>query len=249
MYSLEGILHMKRATPLCDLTAAARSGLSGNWGKSIGVMLSYMLLLIGISQVPFAGGLLQLIFAAPLAVGLHAFFLATVRRQPNPFGLLFEGLNRFGTAWCAYMLVFLIVLAWMIPFVLVQLVLVVFVHPDTTVFPFYTKAALTAMVALSMGGVMILLQIRYYLVLYIVADDNTLRAREAVRRSVDLMSGNYWRLALLWLRFIGWQLLCVLTLGIGFLWLAPYMAASIAAFYDDLAPPSKTETPVISPTC
>lgn len=237
---------MRRATPLRELTAAARNGLSGSWGKSIGVMLTYLLLLAGITQVPLAGGVLQLLFAAPLVVGLHSFFLATIRQQDNPFGLLFEGLNRFGTAWCAYMLVVLIIMACLIPFVLAQVLVVMFVHPDPAVYPAYTQAALTAMVALSMAGWLILLQMRYYLVLYVVADDNTVRARDAVRRSVELMRGNYWRLALLWLRFIGWQLLCVLTLGIGFLWLAPYMSASIAAFYDDLAPAKKQADPVLS---
>ncbi|HNX53251.1 MAG TPA: DUF975 family protein, partial [Pontiellaceae bacterium] len=59
--------------------------------------------------------------------------------------------------------------------------------------------------------------------------------RQAIRRGIELMSGNYWRLGLLWLRFIGWQLLAVLTLGVGFIWLAPYYMASMTAFYDDLA--------------
>ena len=35
--------------------------------------------------------------------------------------------------------------------------------------------------------------------------------------------------------FIGWGLLSVLTLGIGFLWLSPYMNAAYAAFYDDVS--------------
>jgi uncharacterized membrane protein len=221
--------------PIRELTAAARTGLSGNWGKSIGVLLVYMLLVTGVSQIPLAGGFLQLIFAAPLVVGLHAYFLATVRGQGNPFGLLFEGFNRFGTSWCAYMLVLLIIMAWILPFAVLMALTFAFVHPDPAMFPPYTIWALQAVLMLSMSFFLILLQMRYYLVLYIVADDSSVRAREAVRRSVELMSGNYWRLALLWLRFIGWQLLCVLTLGIGFIWLAPYMSAAITAFYDDLS--------------
>ena len=82
---------------------------------------------------------------------------------------------------------------------------------------------------------MILLQMRYGLALYVVADDPAVRARDAVRRGVELMKGNYWRLGLLWLRFIGWQILCVLTLGIGLIWLAPYFMAATTAFYDDLS--------------
>ena len=36
------------------------------------------------------------------------------------------------------------------------------------------------------------------------------------------------------LRFIGWVLLCILTLGIGFLWLSPYIQISYAKFYEDI---------------
>ena len=84
-------------------------------------------------------------------------------------------------------------------------------------------------------AVVILLQMRYGLALYVVADDPSVSARQAVRRGVELMRGNYWRLGLLWLRFTGWILLGILTLGIGFIWLAPYYMAALTAFYDDLA--------------
>ena len=226
---------MKSITPIRELTSAARTGLSGDWGKSIGVMVVYMLLIVGVSQAPFLGPVLQLIFAAPLVVGLHAYFLATVRGEGNPFGLIFEGFSRFGTSWCAHMLVMLIVLAFMIPFILVGIPLMVFVHPDPAIYPSYTVEALYAILMLTLSCFLVLVQMRYYLVLYIVADDPSVRAREAVRRSTELMKGNYWRLALLWLRFIGWQLLCVFTFGIGLIWLMPYMSAATSAFYDDLS--------------
>ena len=48
------------------------------------------------------------------------------------------------------------------------------------------------------------------------------------------MDGHKWQLFCLHLSFIGWWLLCILTLGIGTLWLAPYIQNSTAAFYEDL---------------
>ena len=47
------------------------------------------------------------------------------------------------------------------------------------------------------------------------------------------MKGKRWKMFCLGCRFIGWALLCVLTLGIGLLWLVPYVNTSIAAFYED----------------
>lgn len=73
----------------------------------------------------------------------------------------------------------------------------------------------------------------YALTPYILLDEPELTARQAIARSCEIMQGRRWKLFCLSLSFIGWGILCVLTFGIGFLWLVPYMNASIAAFYED----------------
>jgi len=75
---------------------------------------------------------------------------------------------------------------------------------------------------------------RYALTFYIIADNPTIGAMDAIRQSKELMNGFKWKLFCLHCRFIGWSLLCVLTCGIGFLWVMPYMMVSAARFYDDL---------------
>jgi uncharacterized membrane protein len=74
----------------------------------------------------------------------------------------------------------------------------------------------------------------YSLTFYILVDDPSIGAVDAIRKSREMMRGNRWKLFYLGLRFLGWLLLCVLTLGIGLLWLAPYMSVSMAKFYDDI---------------
>ncbi len=69
---------------------------------------------------------------------------------------------------------------------------------------------------------------------YILADNPGMRASDALARSKELMRGNRWRLFCLQFSFIGWEFLCVFTLGIGMLWLTPYIQASTAAFYREL---------------
>lgn len=73
----------------------------------------------------------------------------------------------------------------------------------------------------------------YALTPYILLDEPELTARKAITRSCEIMEGRRWKLFCLYLSFIGWGILSLLTFGIGFLWLAPYMNASIAAFYED----------------
>lgn len=73
----------------------------------------------------------------------------------------------------------------------------------------------------------------YALTPYILLDEPELTARQAISRSCEIMQGRRWKLFCLYFSFIGWGILCLLTFGIGFLWLVPYMNASVAAFYED----------------
>ena len=74
----------------------------------------------------------------------------------------------------------------------------------------------------------------YSMTFYIMVDDDKIGPLEAITKSKEMMRGNKWKLFCLHCRFIGWALLCVLTAGIGFLWLAPYFMVSNAEFYADL---------------
>lgn len=70
---------------------------------------------------------------------------------------------------------------------------------------------------------------------YILAEHPELNASEAIEQSKQMMSGNRFRLFCLQLSFIGWDLLCSVTLGIGNLWLRPYKQAATAAFYREVS--------------
>ena len=75
---------------------------------------------------------------------------------------------------------------------------------------------------------------RYSQTYYLLHDNPDLGPLEAIRRSKEMMAGNKWKYFCLGWRFLGWALLCMLTCGIGFLWLMPYISVSQAKFYDDL---------------
>jgi uncharacterized membrane protein len=87
----------------------------------------------------------------------------------------------------------------------------------------------------------IIMSISYSMTFYIIADDNSKGGMEALNLSKKMMHGYKWKFFCLGLRFFGLALLCILTLGIGFLWLMPYIYVSYAKFYDDIK-----ESPVIT---
>lgn len=80
----------------------------------------------------------------------------------------------------------------------------------------------------------IIYAIAYSQAFYIIADEPKTDPLVAIRKSKEMMYGYKMKYFLLQLSFIGWVLLCILTFGIGFLWLTPYIQVSNAIFYDDL---------------
>lgn len=73
---------------------------------------------------------------------------------------------------------------------------------------------------------------RYSLAFYILADNPGIGIMDAINESKRMMRGNKWKLFCLELSFIGWAILSVLTIGIGYLWLMPYKTASTVGFYE-----------------
>ena len=70
---------------------------------------------------------------------------------------------------------------------------------------------------------------------FILYDNPNMSGKEIVEESEKIMTGNRFRFFVLPLTFIGWILLCGLTLGIGSLWLTPYMMVSMVVFYESIA--------------
>jgi len=69
---------------------------------------------------------------------------------------------------------------------------------------------------------------------FIIAEDENIGAVDALKKSWDMMNGYKSKYFLLILSFIGWVLLCILTFGIGFFWLTPYIQVSMVNFYEDI---------------
>lgn len=95
---------------------------------------------------------------------------------------------------------------------------------------FWTVMALMLIIIAIDVFVSLRLSMIYYLIW-----DTQLGPWQVLKESNRMMKGHCWKLFLLYLSFIGWAVLAVfLTLGIGMLWLIPYISASTAAFYEDL---------------
>ena len=74
----------------------------------------------------------------------------------------------------------------------------------------------------------------YAMTPYILIDNPELPANQAIYLSKKMMKGHKFDLFILQLSFVGWVFLSIFTLGIGLLWVIPYMMTAQAAFYQDI---------------
>jgi uncharacterized membrane protein len=95
----------------------------------------------------------------------------------------------------------------------------------------------------------IIKSLSYSQTFFLLKDHPEYSVLEAITESRKRMNGYKWKFFLMNLSFIGWGILCLFTLGIGLLWLTPYIYASLATFYNELInpkeEPTEEEAPII----
>ena len=69
---------------------------------------------------------------------------------------------------------------------------------------------------------------------YILADNPQTKGMDALKESIEMMRGNFWRYFLLKLSFVPLMFLSVFTFYIALLWILPYMTMTETMFYHDL---------------
>ena len=104
----------------------------------------------------------------------------------------------------------------------------------------YLPAAILVMIltgllgAVTLGIGAIILGLAYAMVPFILHDNPELSTIDAMKASRELMRGHKWDLFVLYLSFIGWFLLGIITCGIAFFWIQPYVYTAQAHFYEDI---------------
>ena len=73
-----------------------------------------------------------------------------------------------------------------------------------------------------------------YFSLSIARDQNAQLQQIFDDKNKQMMNGYKMNLFLMFLMFLGMALLCILTLGIGFLWFIPFANVTLAKFYMDI---------------
>ena len=64
---------------------------------------------------------------------------------------------------------------------------------------------------------------------------------DAAKQSINLVEGNFWKIIVFGLSFVGWFILGIIPICLGLLWVLPYMGISFANYYLEL----KSNKPII----
>lgn len=236
-----------------DFRTLAREALSGRWGKA--VLAGFLATLLGAAassgpelNIDMSDSGVRMSFG----VGNHVFMDTGV---PGGIGIPHELQEFFASAAVFVILLALVSTAAMLVLSSVirvgyskfNLTLVDYQSPEINqLFSFFPQWKTAACVSLLQGLYILLWSLlliipgiiagySYAMTGYIQAEHPELTASQVLERSKEIMEGNRWRLFCLEFSFIGWEILAVLTLGIGNLWLLPYKQAATAAFYREIA--------------
>jgi len=95
----------------------------------------------------------------------------------------------------------------------------------------YYLAVMLGAILLIVPGIIMALGL--YWIYYLIADGET-EGLSSIVESWQMMKGHKWDFFVFGLSFLGWILLSVLTLGILYIWLAPYMTLAMTMYYEEL---------------
>jgi uncharacterized membrane protein len=194
-----------------DLMTQAREALAGRWGLAVGTFFVYMLIIGGLNNGYWS-----------FTYGLYSFQLGF-----SLIFLLIGGALVFGI----YTFTLAIARKEEANF---KMIFSGFAYYSKTLGLFLLIALFVMlwMMLLIIPG--IIAAISYSMSFYIMCDDPTIDAMDAINKSKKMMYGYKWKYFCLGLRFLGWFLLGFLSMGIGFLWIIPYINVSVARFYEDV---------------
>lgn len=232
-----------------DFRTEARGKLSGKWGKAVCITLAYIAIcfVLGLIEGLFPDSMesifaiINIVIEVPLAFGIIIAFMKLYNdEEVKAFDFLSLAFSNFAKSWkiSLHILVKMIV-----PVILVIISYVLITVGSVGTIGAASIAASVAMnsfgtvaiigfILLIVSAIWVTTKSYYYQIAYFVAVDNSdLTAKEAVEKSKELMTGNRAKLFWLELSFIGWAILAAITLGIGYLWLAPYIQFATIAFY------------------
>lgn len=202
------------------------------------------LLAAGMSVIPFVGGIASIILTPVFWTGSKYVYVWVVRNRNYRTGNMFDIFSNFGNICVANLTTnILLILLQYVVLIPVLFILLAVIGPvsympiDSLYIPVPTQefiALLSVAIAISYVP-RIYMSFCWAMVPYLLADNQQMRGAAARKLSHDMMVGHKWELFKLYLSFIGWGLLSLITIGIVYIFkVGPWLLTVSADYYDNL---------------
>lgn len=234
---------------ISDLKTTARGNLPGSYGVCISSMLIYFLI-IALVTAPFAIRqtndpslankiiyYIALIIISMIAVvfqaGISRIHLAIARgASPSLMDLFWGFRNQPDRFLITGLLLAILNNAFLLPGRIV-----LNITGDELSAPQPSTLSAIGYALLAAGIIVtIIVALMFSQVVFLLLDHPGWNAMAAFRESYHMMKGTKWKLFCTEISFIGWILLGMLSFGVGYLWIIPYMFQTVTVFYLDMLP-------------
>lgn len=215
-----------------EIRKEALSKLEGNWIPMIGMCLLTAIAVIALNW-------LSILLVPLLIPGLCAFTLKLIRGAKPEITDLVSTYKNYLNALVTYVLFAVIIAVWtflivvpcvfFIHLLFAEIFLEIFISPVLTAY-----ALLMTVCSLLLVIPAVIFYYMFSQIFYLLADNPQIGAVEVLKKSAEMMKGYKWKLFCLHLSFIGWYLLGIVTLGIAFIWVGPYIKTANTIFYENL---------------
>ena len=163
-----------------------------------------------------------------LGMGYTSLSLRLSRREDFDRKILLEGFTLWGKTLLLYIAVSLLMSLWATAFSIP----VSYVLAALDMSGVISDAMMIYLLLGYMSVIMLVVSYRYRMAQYVLLDNPQLSIRQVLARTKAINKVHRWELFLLDLSFVPWYLLCLLTLGILFIWKLPYLSATYAHAYN-----------------
>ena len=227
-----------------ELKRLARKHLVGHWGLVIGATLLLALIMFAV-LIPFyflffisGGGVVQFgtYLAATLIVsivsvimqcGIMRMQMGFARNQETGIGMMFGEFTRRPDR-------------YIVGILMISGIGLICMMPGIGCWTIGIAADLAAAsvigFVLYLAGIalMLVFAFRFSLAFFLLIDNPQMGVVASFRESARLMDGKKRHLFYIYLSYIGWGFLGMLSCGLGMLWISPYMSQTLVSFYLDV---------------
>ncbi len=207
---------------ISEIKKQALGALKGNWGLAVLATFVFFLIYMVVPliiEIPLSGGFTAWINADEVAIGADIFnIIFSIILIPFSIAFYWFFLSLLRSEAPKISQLFAIYSDWKTSLKLIGVSIVVSIF-----------VILWSLLLIIPG---IIKSLSYSQTFFLLRDHPEFSITEAITESKQIMKGYKWKYFLLNLSFIGWGILSLFTLGIGLLWLIPYVSTSLAAFYD-----------------